>query len=147
MCHDTAPSLQLQQQFAAHCLLLFHRNLPGLLVQNGVRLWGSDLCEVCVDRATPKPPRGSGSGEAPYRDPSRHQRQRRSSSGLYVLSFSSWRLRRPLGAMDPCGPPSLILCVWTVHTHAPMFLLHCPCRGVGMGVQGGVVAHSSAGPR
>ena len=52
---------------------------------------------------------GSGSGEAPYRDPSRHQRQRRSSSGLYDLSFSSWRLRRPLGAMDPCGPPSLIL--------------------------------------
>ena len=32
-------------------------------------------------------PRGSGSGEAPHRDPSRHQRQRRSSPGLYVLSF------------------------------------------------------------
>ena len=32
------------------------------------------------------------------------------------LSFSSWRLRRPLGAMDPCGPPSLIL-FFPTHTH------------------------------
>ena len=33
------------------------------------------------------------------------------------LSFSSWRLRRPLGALDPCGPPSLILFYPLSHTH------------------------------
>ena len=40
--------------------------------------------------------------------------------GCGFLSFSSWRLRRPLGALDPCGPPSLILfypLMGHTHTH------------------------------
>ena len=47
--------------------------------------------------------------------------------GCSFLSFSSWRLRRPLGALDPCGPPSLILffpCDTHTHTHTHTFL-HC----------------------
>ena len=39
--------------------------------------------------------------------------------GCSFLSFSSWRLRRPLGALDPCGPPSLILFYTRLRTHTP----------------------------
>ena len=48
----------------------------------------------------------------------RHQRQLTARQDCSLLSFSSWRLRRPLGALDPCGPPSLILFYTPVtHTH------------------------------
>ena len=50
---------------------------------------------------------------AQVRPPTATQAGTRGSStvrqGCIFLSFSSWRLRRPLGALDPCGPPSLIL--------------------------------------
>ena len=46
--------------------------------------------------------------------------------GCSFLSFSSWRLRRPVGALDPCGPPSLIL--FYPHTHTQTHI-HTGKRG------------------
>ena len=47
-------------------------------------LYAAGRCQArkSRDRGDTPHPRGSGSGEAPYRDPSRHQRQLHSPSGL-----------------------------------------------------------------
>ena len=88
-------------------------------------------CKLCAGsgaRTPPPPPTHPHAPEvlAQVRPPTATRAGTRGSStarqGCSFLSFSSWRLRRPLGALDPCGPPSLILFYPPQHTHTRFYL-------------------------